>query len=568
MSSKKAEKTIDLVSSDEEEERGRGHRTVELRSSSSSSEEGPDEVSDAEEDEQFVTGISSPGKVTPPVTEEEEESERRKDLVTSTPATHLGKFRPKEDDEEIFESLGTNEEEPEELLEELSMKHQRGVASRLLESTMDSTLREKGDMDETLESKASLANTDFKRKREGEDLLALDRANDVSQNASLLQNESLLNASTRPNFDLSDLKARNLELSSFMPSQRPEVGDPLDNSSSETPSVNRSLASPNKRVRKSEVDPSLLPKTCRVLRTDTAIVYLVGTAHFSKESQEDVQRTIAAAQPDVIMLELCKARTNVFQMDEETILREVTSMGVRQVLDVIKRDGAVRGTLALLLQNLSAYLTKELGMAPGGEFRTAWREAKKIPGCLIHLGDRPIGVTLQRALGALSLWQKLHLGFHLLCTNESFTKEDVEKCKEKDMLESMLEEMTGEFPALTKVFIDERDLFLAHSLQIAGSHSLLQHRRLNTLSPHSEPPLFTGDDPAVVVGVVGLGHVDGILKVWDQVSPEDVARVMKIPIPSASEIVTRKIFKFGFYSLMAYGAYRLLRGPISKVLKH
>ncbi|CAB4066867.1 TraB domain-containing protein [Lepeophtheirus salmonis] len=228
--------------------------------------------------------------------------------------------------------------------------------------------------------------------------------------------------------------------------------------------LSRAMANPNKRIRKSEVDAFLLPKTCTVLRTDTAIVYLVGTAHFSRESQEDVRRTITVVQPDVY-------------------------------------------------HNLSAYLTKQLGMAPGGEFRTAWREAKKIPGCLIHLGDRPIGVTLQRAIGALSLWQKIHLGIHLLCTNESFTKEDVEKCKEKDLLESMLEEMTGEFPALTKVFIDERDLFLAHSLKIAGSHSLLQHRRLNTISPHSDPPLITGDDPAVVVGVVGLGHIDGILKV-------------------------------------------------------
>ena len=43
--------------------------------------------------------------------------------------------------------------------------------------------------------------------------------------------------------------------------------------------------------------------------------------------------------------------------------------------------------------------------------------------------------------------------------------EDIEKCKDKDMIEQMLGEMKGEFPNLTRVFVDERDIFLAHSLK-------------------------------------------------------------------------------------------------------
>ena len=97
----------------------------------------------------------------------------------------------------------------------------------------------------------------------------------------------------------------------------------------------------------------------------------------------------------------------------------------------------------LLLLSMSAHLTKELGMAPGGEFRRAFREAHSVPGCLVHLGDRPINITLKRALGSLSLWQKLKLGFNILTSKDTITKEDVEKCKQKDLLESMLEEMAG-----------------------------------------------------------------------------------------------------------------------------
>ena len=48
-----------------------------------------------------------------------------------------------------------------------------------------------------------------------------------------------------------------------------------------------------------------------------------------------------------------------------------------------------------------------------------------------------------------------------------FSKEDVERCKQKDLLEEMLKQMTGEYPALSQVFVGERDVFLAHSLRVA-----------------------------------------------------------------------------------------------------
>ena len=49
-----------------------------------------------------------------------------------------------------------------------------------------------------------------------------------------------------------------------------------------------------------------------------------------------------------------------------------------------------------------------------------------------------------------------------------FYREEVEKCKDRDLLENMLAEMAGEFPALSRAFVAERDLFLAHSLQLTA----------------------------------------------------------------------------------------------------
>ncbi|CAB4066866.1 unnamed protein product [Lepeophtheirus salmonis] len=148
--------TVDLVSSDEEDEERRErspNRTVELSTSSSSSEEGPDEVSDEEEDEKFVTGISSPGKITTPVPESG--PVQASSYVTSTPAAPTMRFSP---NEEVFEGAGESEAPEEDILDELTEKHQRGVASRILDSTTDSTIVEKGDLDETLESKTTLRN--------------------------------------------------------------------------------------------------------------------------------------------------------------------------------------------------------------------------------------------------------------------------------------------------------------------------------------------------------------------------------------------------------------------------
>lgn len=48
------------------------------------------------------------------------------------------------------------------------------------------------------------------------------------------------------------------------------------------------------------------------------------------------------------------------------------------------------------------------------------------------------------------------------------SKEEIERCKQKDLLEEMLHEMTGEFPALSQVFVAERDIFLANSLRVAA----------------------------------------------------------------------------------------------------
>ena len=64
------------------------------------------------------------------------------------------------------------------------------------------------------------------------------------------------------------------------------------------------------------------------------------------------------------------------------------------------------------------------------------------------------------------------------------SKEEVERCKQKELLEEMLEEMAGDFPGLGEVFVNERDVFLCASLadasRVVPCNTLAGERRGDT----------------------------------------------------------------------------------------
>uniref|UniRef100_A0AAY4B237 TraB n=1 Tax=Denticeps clupeoides TaxID=299321 RepID=A0AAY4B237_9TELE len=162
-----------------------------------------------------------------------------------------------------------------------------------------------------------------------------------------------------------------------------------------------------------QVDPALPSTVTRLTTPEGSMVYLVGTAHFSDSSKNDVATTIRAVQPDVVVVELCQYRVSMLKMDETTLLKEAKDINLDKVQQAIKQNGVMSGLMQILLLKVSAHITEQLGMAPGGEFREAFKEAGKVPFCKFHLGDRPIPVTFKRAIAALSLWQKAKLAWGL-----------------------------------------------------------------------------------------------------------------------------------------------------------
>ena len=258
-------------------------------------------------------------------------------------------------------------------------------------------------------------------------------------------------------------------------------------------------------------------------------VYLVGTAHFSQESIEDVRRTIAEKKPEVVVLELCNDRKMIFQYSQEAILREARTMTFAKMRSCIRRDGLVAGIAQSIFLKFSAELTQQLGVAPGGEFRAGYEEANKI-GADVILGDRSVGITFKRALAALSFWKKLYFGFFLLraLTNKiEVSPDDIEQLRSRDMVQLLMGELTSGFPEVVEVFVNERDRILAYSLMVSAKCATRPYGR-----------------PVTVVGVVGIGHINGVTSRW--LSAGDIRPLMITPKPSRTNMIILSGVKFSF----------------------
>ncbi|PKU48195.1 trab domain-containing protein [Limosa lapponica baueri] len=272
------------------------------------------------------------------------------------------------------------------------------------------------------------------------------------------------------------------------------------------------------KMKKRQKKPTL-PSTVTELGTeDGSKVYVVGTAHFSDSSKNDVVKTIQEVQPDVVVVELCQYRVSMLKMDEKTLLKEAKEINLEKLQQAIK-------------------------------------QASKVPFCKFHLGDRPIPVTFKRAIAALSFWQKVKLAWGLCFLSDPISKDDVEKCKQKDLLEQMMAEMIGEFPDLHRTIVSERDIYLTYMLKQAAKQIELPR------ASETEPRRYI---PAVVVGVVGMGHVPGIEKNWN--SDLNIQEIMSVPPPSASSKIFKFVIKATVFGLMGYGCYRIGQRTVQFIL--
>ncbi len=240
-------------------------------------------------------------------------------------------------------------------------------------------------------------------------------------------------------------------------------------------------------------------------------VILLGTAHVSRESAQQVQDLIHEEKPDTVCVELCQSR---YQS-----LRQKERWQETDIVKIIKEKKSFLLLSNLMLASFQKRIAKKLDIKPGQEMISAVEAAEAV-GAEIHLADRDIRTTLSRTWRAMGVWSKIKLLFQLVLSMgevEEIKEEDIEKMKEQDVLETLLAEVGKALPVLKTILIDERDRYLAEKIRTAPGKK--------------------------IVAVVGAGHVPGIQKYWDmdidiptleQLPPKShTAGVLKWLIPGA-----------------------------------
>jgi len=223
---------------------------------------------------------------------------------------------------------------------------------------------------------------------------------------------------------------------------------------------------------------------------------LIGTAHVSRESIDEVKNIIREEKPDMVCVELDQARYNsITQNDSWEKLN----------LSKVFREGKGFLLIAnLVLASFQRRLGKELGVKPGEEMKTAVETAKEM-GIPYSLCDREVHTTLRRAWARCGFWSKSKLLASLLAsafTNEKLNEQEIENLKNKNELDGMMNELAEYLPAVKTVLIDERDLYLASKIWTSTNPDLT--------NPDSTQNSIEGT-PKKIAAVIGAGHMQGVI---------------------------------------------------------
>ena len=233
------------------------------------------------------------------------------------------------------------------------------------------------------------------------------------------------------------------------------------------------------------------------LEVDGREFILVGTAHVSRESAELVRRVIEQEKPDRVCVELDAQRYQAL-----TQRQRWESLDIKEVIR--------KKQLSTLMVNLllSAYQKKlgvKLGVMPGTELLEATRAAEE-NGIPVSLCDRDVRVTLRRAWRSTPFLKKALLLSAILTSvfdDKAVTEEQIEDMLKGDVLSELMKELGEAMPALKRVLIDERDMFLTHKIRDSEGER--------------------------IVAVVGAGHLDGINKALAEHQTADLEAINTIP---------------------------------------
>lgn len=214
---------------------------------------------------------------------------------------------------------------------------------------------------------------------------------------------------------------------------------------------------------------------------------IIGTAHVSSESVEEVKDAIYEQHPDVVAIELDQGR--YIRLKKEMMgIEEDDTISVTRI---IKENKVGLFLTTTLLGYFQSKIGADVDVKPGSEMIGAIEACEDL-GIPIALIDREISTTLQRALNKMGFIEKSKFLFGLLTSifdGDDEDEIDIEDLKNPDNLDDLMEMFKDEAPSVHEVLVQERDAYLAGKiLQIPQDH---------------------------VIAVVGAGHKPGIVRFLD-----------------------------------------------------
>ena len=253
-----------------------------------------------------------------------------------------------------------------------------------------------------------------------------------------------------------------------------------------------------------------MSQTRKTLELGGRTITLVGTAHVSKESIEEVENTIRELKPDCVAIELDEKRAESIRNPER--FREL------DVVKVLKKHEGFLMMANLILASFQRRMGQNVGVKPGDEMLAAIHVADEM-GVQAVMVDRPIQTTLRRAWAKNSFWGKMKLLASLLASafsKEEIGSEEIENLKNSSEMDSMMNELSEDMPVIKRVLIDERDNYLAAGIWKAaceGAGSAGASRN--------------------VVAVLGAGHLPGVVAHLEQMAAgsegTDVTEISEVP---------------------------------------
>ena len=254
---------------------------------------------------------------------------------------------------------------------------------------------------------------------------------------------------------------------------------------------------------------------------------IVGTAHVSRESVEEVQRIISEEMPGRVCVEIDASRSSAMSKKND--------WSSLNIYDVIKQKKGFLLLGNLVIASFQRRLGMDLGVRPGEEMMKAIETAESL-GIPYSYSDREIQTTLKRAWAKTGLWGKAKLLSAMLSSvffTEKLSPEEIEELKKKSALQGMMEELADYLPSVKEVLIDERDTFLASKI---------------FASPEDR-----------VLAVVGAGHVPGIIRRLNEMNeagaPSDTKDIETIPRPGKAARVLVWLIPAAIIALICRGFF-------------